>query len=109
MAKPTQIRQGGNLTLTYDRDGESIDGYTCDVYIKQHAKDTATITKLDIDVDPDNPDQWTANIAPSESALLDVGLWYAFANIIKTSPSDEEARQVGGRTIQFQVAESIIG
>lgn len=108
MAKPTQIRQGGNLTLTYDRDGESIVGYTCDVYIKQYDLDTATVKKLNIDVDPSNPSQWTANIKPSESALLNPGLWYAFSNIIKTSSSDEEARQVAGRTIRFQVAGSIL-
>jgi len=107
MTKPTSIRQGANLELTYDLGGKPIKGHTCDVYIKQHAKDTAFLTKLDIDVDPENPRQWSANIKPSDSATLAGGLWYAFANIIKSSPLNEEARQVVSRSIRFQVAGAV--
>lgn len=106
MAKATQISQGGSLPITFDRDGESIDGWTATIYVKQHINDDATIVRQ-LEVDPDNPLQWSGLLTSADTALLSVGLWHVFANL--NNASTGEARQVKAGSIRFEVTETIFG
>lgn len=104
VAKPTQIAQGGSLPVTFDRDGESIDGWTCTIYVKQHIKDDATIVRQ-LEVDPDNPLRWSGLLTSADTSLLSVGQWQVFANL--NNASTGEARQVKSGSIRFEVTETI--
>jgi len=104
VAKPTQIAQGGSLPVTFDRDGESIDGWTATIYVKQHVKDDATIVRQ-LAVDPENPLQWSGLLTSADTSLLSVGLWHVFANL--NNATTGEARQVKGGSIRFEVTETI--
>jgi len=104
MAKPTQIAQGGSLPVTFDRDGESIDGWTATIYVKQHIKDDATIVRQ-LAVDPENPDQWAGLLTSADTSLLSVGLWHVFAAL--NNATTGEARQVKGGSIRFEVTETV--
>jgi len=104
MAKPTQIAQGGSLPVTFDRDGKSIDGWTCTIYVKQHINDDATIVRQ-LAVDPDNLFQWAGLLTSADTAQLDVGLWHVFANL--NNATTGEARQVKGGSIRFEVTQTI--
>jgi len=104
VAKPEQIAQGGSLPVTFDRDGESIDGWTATIYVKQHINDDATIVRQ-LAVDPENPLQWAGLLTSADTAQLDVGLWHVFANL--NNASTGEARQVKGGSIRFEVTQTI--
>jgi len=104
MAKPTQIAQGGSLPITLDRDGESIDGWTATIYVKQHIKDDATIVRQ-LAVDPENPLQWSGLLTSADTSLLSVGLWHVFGSL--NNATTGEARQIKGGSIRFEVTETV--
>lgn len=104
MAKPTQIAQGGSLPITLDREGESIDGWTATIYVKQHIKDDATIVRQ-LAVDPENPLQWSGLLTSADTSLLSVGLWHVFGNL--NNATTGEARQIKGGSIRFEVTETV--
>ncbi len=104
VAKPTQIAQGGSLPVTFDRDGESIDGWTATIYVKQHINDDATIVRQ-LSLDPENLNQWAGLLTSADTAQLAVGLWHVFANL--NNASTGEARQVKGGSIRFEVTQTI--
>jgi len=104
VAKPTQIAQGGDLPISFNRDGQSLDGWTATIYVKKHIKDDATIVRQLL-VDPDNPLQWAGFLTSADTALLSIGLWHVFANL--NNASTGEARQVKEGSIRFEVTETI--
>jgi len=104
VAKVESIAQGGSLPITFDRDGESIEGFTATIYVKQHIKDDATIVRQ-LEVDPENSFQWAGLLTSADTALLSVGLWNVFANL--NNASTGEARQIKAGSIRFEVTETI--
>ena len=105
VAKSTQIAQGGSMPVTFDRDGESIDGWTCTIYVKQYINDDATIVRQ-LSVDPECPTQWSGLLTSADTAQLDVGLWHVFANLKNVTTG--EARQVKAGSIRFEVTQTVV-
>lgn len=104
VAKPTQIAQGGSLPVTFDRDGQSIIGWTATIYVKQHINDDATIVRQ-LALDPENLNQWAGLLTSADTAQLAVGLWHVFCNL--NNATTGEARQVKGGSIRFEVTQTI--
>ena len=104
MAKVESIAQGGSLPITFDRDGESIEGWTATIYVKQHIKDDAAIVRQ-LAVDPDNSLQWSGLLTSADTALLKTGQWHVFANL--NNATTGEARQIKAGSIRFEVTETI--
>jgi len=109
VGKITQIGKGASLEVTFDRDGESIEGWVATLYVKQHVKDVTTTTPGATGfnrVIPPGPDNnWPTLITAAETAVMNLGLWNAFARLVNTSTNEE--RQIRNQDIRFQVQEAI--
>jgi hypothetical protein len=95
MSAITIIRQGGDLKFVFDRDGADINGFVCLIEVKIFPSDTAIISR----VIPAVGNEWPGFLTSSETAPLDVGLYWLIAKI--TNSQTDEERQVPER---FQVS-----
>jgi len=93
----TVIRQGGDLSFVFDRDGEEITGFICTVEVKKFPADIAIISR----VIPAVGNTWPGFLTSTETAALDVGTYFLIAQL-KNSTTDEE-RQIPER---FQVSKA---
>lgn len=105
MAKVTQIGQGGDLPFSFDLGEDLLDGRTCTIYVKQHIKDVATISRV-IPINEDGT-AFDGFLTSAETTTLGVGLWHVFANMPNTSTG--QARQVRSASIKFEVQETVVG
>lgn len=90
------VRQGESLSFTFDREGESIEGWTCVINVKVYPSDTSLITRT---IEPDESEQqWSDYLTSTETAALDVAT-YRLIGILTNSSTDEE-EQI---PIRFQI------
>jgi len=104
VAKVTQIRQGGDLPFSFDLDGESLDGRTCTIYVKQYIKDTATITR-EIPINAGRT-SFDGFLTSAETKTLSVGLWHIFADIPNITTGEDRQIATGG--VRFEVQQSVV-
>jgi len=97
MTAITVIRQGGDLSFVFDRDGEDITGFVCTVEVKKFPADTAIISRI---IPPVN-EEWPGFLTSTETAALAVDTYWLIAQL-KNSTTDEE-RQIPER---FQVSKA---
>lgn len=99
-AEITIIKQGESLPFEFDRSGEDITDWICEIEIKQFTSDASFITKREIT--PDNTSEsWPGFLTSTETSALANGL-YRLIGILTNSTTDEE-EQV---PIRFQVSDS---
>lgn len=92
----TFIRKGGSLPFVFDRDGQSVDGWVCTIFVKEFKADTATITRV-IALDSNN--QWSGYLTSAETDTLAAPTLYRLIAIL-THPTNSEEEQV---PVRFQV------
>jgi len=91
------IEKGETLSFTFDRGGESIAGYTCEIEVVRFPGDTPPISRF-ISEDPNssNP-QWASFLTKTETAALalvdtdqnkSTGLYRIIASILNTATGD---------------------
>jgi len=98
MSAPTIIRQGGSLPFVFDRDGEDITDFVCEVSVKRFPDDTSFITPRII---PPVGKEWPGFLAQAETAPLAVGMYFLIAKL--TNSITDEERQIPER---FQVSKA---
>jgi len=104
VAKPTQIRQGGDLPFSFNLDGDSLEGRTCTIYVKQHIKDISTITR-EIPLNDDRT-AFEGFLTSAETMGLSVGLWHIFADMVDILTGQD--RQIASGTVRFEVGETVV-
>lgn len=93
------VKKGESLPFVFDRDGESVSGWICTIYVKQFKADTAAITRV-IALDAD--DQWSGYLTATETESLTAPTLYRI--IAKLTHADNvEEEQV---PIRFQLNEA---
>lgn len=95
MADPTVIRQGGSLPFVFDRDGESIDGWTCTINLMQFPGDTPTVSR----VIAASGDTWPGFLTEAETTGLAIGHW-RLVGVLDKASTDEKEKPI----IRFHVA-----
>lgn len=85
---PTKIQKGSSLPFTFDRAGESIDGWTCTIYVKQYPGDTATITRVITPTDS----VWSGYLTGTETDTLVEGTQYFLIGVLTHAVNDEEEK-----------------
>ena len=88
MANEIQIvRKGESLSFTFDRGGDSIEGWTCTINVKIYPDDTSLITRT---IEPDETKQeWNGYLASTETESLDVAT-YRLIGVLTESDTNEE-------------------
>lgn len=90
MNKLTIIRQGESLPFRFDRGGNSIDGWTCTITVKEQPADAALISRV---VLPTN-NAWVGFLTQSETSALPVlskgAAYYLIASLVNVSTDEEE-------------------
>lgn len=93
------VRKGRSLPFTFDRGGESLNGWTCAIEVKRFPGDTAAITRL---IEPDAL-EWPGFLTSTETAGLDpIGTWMLIGVITNTSEDRQEMP-----VIRFSLAEAL--
>lgn len=100
MTKIQTIKQGESLNFSFDLNGASLDGYTCNIAVKQYPDDTAAISRtITLGTDPDtNLPAFSGFLTQTETAALTVGLWILNAVLFKVSTDEETTEE-----IRFQI------
>lgn len=92
MSKLITPQQGESIPFCFDRGGNSIDGWTCTIFVKQFPDDVADITRvIPAGVNATGAPAWPGFLTQTESAALGLGLWYISAKLENTSNDEEEA------------------
>lgn len=100
MSAVIQIKRGEDLDFSFSRQGLSLEGFICTIFVKQYPPDAPTITR-EIAINSENPLIWSGFLSSTETKGLIVGLWW-ITGIITNSGTDEEAQD----PIRFQVSPS---
>jgi hypothetical protein len=70
---PDKVRQGSTYEFSFDVEGDSISAFTYTLTAKQYPDDTTAFTKTLTTIEDNTV---FAALSSSETASLDVGLWY---------------------------------
>ncbi len=81
------VRKGGSLPFVFDRDGESVEGWVCTIYVKEFKSDASLITRI-IPIDPNK--QWSGYLTSTETESLAQPTLYRLIAILVNSTTDEE-------------------
>ena len=92
MSAPTVIRQGGSLPFVFDRDGEDITDFVCEISVKRFPDDVSLIPPRII---PPVNDEWPGFLSQTETAPLAVGIHFIIAKL--TNSITDEERQIPER------------
>jgi len=92
------ITKGSSLPFSFNRDGLPVDGYTCQIQVKQKTGDEAIIDRL---ITSEDNLTFPGFLKSSETILLDVGLWYLTAKLSNVSTNEREEIPV-----RFDVSET---
>lgn len=82
----TVRRKGENIPFSFDRKGESIEGWICTLKVKQFDTDTAIISRV---INPSN-NGWSGFLTSTETETLTAGIVYRIMAILTNSATDEE-------------------
>lgn len=88
--------KGQDVPFTFDRDGATVTGWVCTIYVKEFKADTALISRV-ITLDGNN--QWTGFLTSTETDTLSVPTLYRLIAVLTNSTTDEEEVQ----TMRFQL------
>ena len=97
MAKPDTIRQGESYDFSFDRDGESISGWICTIYVKRYPDDAASITRVITPTDS----VWSGFLTETETAAMPVSQQVLIAKLTNATTNEEEVK-----TSKFYVVKS---
>ncbi len=86
MSKIQVIRQGESLPFVFDRNGRSITGWTCTIFLKKFPADTTVLSR----VIPAVGLEWPGFLTQTETTGLDVSLYNLIGKLEKTSTDEEE-------------------
>ncbi len=108
MSKIRTLRRGESLPFSFDRGGESTDGFICTLNVAQFPGDTPTISRvipLSTNSDTGNA-EWSGLITSAESDTLtnnvDSSLWWAIGILSNTTTGEEE--QIAQGSVRFNVS-----
>ena len=105
MSKIRVVRIGESLPFTFDRGGESIEGWICTLNVLQFPGDTPKISR----VIPSNvcDKNWPGFLTSTETNELieeiNHNLWMAIGVLTKSSTDEEE--QIAQGTVRFSLTE----
>lgn len=89
--KLTRIQQGESLPFKFDRGGDTVEGWTCTITLKQFPSDVSSVTRV-ITLDVNNA--WSGFLTNSETDTLDAvrnkGTWYLTATLINLATDELE-------------------
>ena len=102
MPKSTSIKIGGDIEFLFDRGGLSVEGFTCQVQMKQYPDD-APIISFFADADPLNR-SWSGRITSPETENLTPGLWHVTAELVNSTTGQQ--RQITGAPTRVEVQKS---
>lgn len=77
---------GESIDFKFDRDGLSINGYSCVISLKQHPDDAAIFSRT---VTPTG-NTWVGFLTKTETSSLSPGIYYLIANITNTATDEKE-------------------
>jgi hypothetical protein len=92
MNKLVRIQNGESLPFKFDRDGDSIDGWTCTIFLKRFPQTTELLTGSGRVVPPE-PDlrAWVGFLTNSETDGLTPGkLYWLIAALVNLSTNEVE-------------------
>lgn len=93
------VRKGGSLPFVFNRDGESIDGWTCTIKVKKFPGDAASVSRVIESVD----NEWPGYLTSTETdALTPNGEWMLFGEITNASEDREQTP-----IIRFSLSEAL--
>ena len=91
------VRRGRSLSFVFDRDGQSISGYTCTIEVKRFNGAASEISRV---IAP-NGSEWPGFLTASETtALGDLGTWLLVGVITKDDTTEYQ-------TIRFHLTEAL--
>ena len=92
------IQQGESLPFKFDRGGASIEGFTCQIKVKQKPAD---IPDIDRTITADDDRAFSDFLTHTETLNLIAGLWYLTG--VLTSEGTDEQEEI---PVRFQVSKS---
>ena len=92
MNKLERIQRGESQPVRFHRNGDSIDGWTCTMTVKQYPEDTATINRV-LDV-ADDGISWETFLTADETNGLTPGLWFVTGSLVNLSTNEMEQKVV---------------
>jgi len=98
--KLVRIQTGESLPFTFDRNGASIEDWTCQIFIKQKPDDGRTV---DREILSDNDVNFKGFLTSEETLNLDQGLWYLIG-LLQNIITDEQEEI----PIRFSVTKSSV-
>jgi len=99
VANIKRIRKGeGSLNIIFSRGGLPINGFACQLVVKQFTSDSAAITRP---LTPADNFTWSDLLTTAETGELQPGLWHAFG--ILTDATTGEGRAIADGDVRFQV------
>jgi len=98
--KLVRIQTGESLPFTFDRNGASIEDWTCQIFIKQRPDDGRTV---DREILSDNDVNFKGFLTSEETLNLDQGLWYLIG-LLQNIITDEQEEI----PIRFSVTKSSV-
>lgn len=93
------VQEGESLPFKFDRGGASIEGWTCQIKVKQKPSD---LPDIDRNIPADNDDRaWSDFLTKTETLNLKTGLWYITGVLSNLGTQEQEEIPV-----RFQVTKS---
>jgi len=80
------IRETSSLPFQFDRDGESLTGWVCTIFVKKFPQDTAVFSRV---VAPTGR-KWTGYLTSTEVGLLSVGLYYIIGQLVNATTLERQ-------------------
>ena len=81
------VRKGGSLPFVFDRNGESVEGWVCTIFVKEFKSDVSLITRI---IPLDDREQWSGYLTSTETETLADPTLYRLIAILVNSATDEE-------------------
>ena len=101
-SRPTTIKVGGDIEFIFSRGGLTIEGFTCQVQMKQYPDDAPTISFF-ADED-ENGLSWSGIFTSPETENLTPGLWFLTAELKNATTGQQ--RQITGAPTRVEVGKS---
>ena len=92
-----RITPGESQDFSFDRDGDTISGWTCTITMKQFPDDVSPISRV---ITPTNS-VWEGFLTTDETSALAGGLWFLTASLVNVTTSEMEQK-----TVRYDVAPS---
>ena len=107
MAKIRAVKKGESLDFSFDRGGESLDGFICTLKVMQFKGDTPIISRvIEISTDETTGNQvWAGFITSTEMDTLDnstnSNTWWAIG--LLTNATTDEEEQISQGSVRFKL------